>query len=231
MILVDPVIFSKQAYGALGPSAGSSGDGGGSGDSQDPRSDPRMQEAWKNFIQAPWIKKRQSAFKSVRDFSERLSKRTPYSKWNPRVQKDFFEHAVHQKAPGKPFELLCAPTVEFWNYAGSYGDSIPELELKENQHKIFIPVRIMRSGLGQFEKLSFSQLPQDVFQTSPTDPLLYKRFPRAVDELIEGYGHFFPQEAPALLLRRVLAYAGPPLRVPDKPSGPPAKKPPRRARL
>lgn len=256
MILVDPVIFSPKAYGMLkGVSEAVEKEAAefqstlkntASKDKQDyeklmkkndTNQEPDMGELWKRFIQAPWIKKRQSSFQSVEDFGQRLCKRTPYSKWIPRVQKDFYEHAVHKpdkpREADRPFELLCDPTVEFWNYAGSYEDPISELEQKENAHKIWIPVRIMRSGFGQFEGGEFMKLsnPKDVFQTSPTYPLLYKRFPRAVDELVQGYGHFFPQEAPALLLRRVLAYAGPNLRVPDKPAGPPARKPPRRARM
>ena len=202
LILLDPVMFSQPSYDKSGASVKST------------------------FFKDAWVLKRRNAFQSVEEFSERMADRMPYKQWHPRVRADYFRHAIHQPKPDAPYELLCSPQSEFLSYAGSFSDPVAEL----NERLVNIPVRVMRSTFGLFDSQVF-QGERDVFQTSPTDAELWRRFPRAVDEVVDGMGHFFPMEKPECVLRRLLAFAGPPLRVPGKPKGPPAPKPPRRARL
>lgn len=103
LVLVDPVIFAQEMYGA------------------------DMNQA--TPLEDHPVSRRRSYFESWEAMYSRFEGRYPYSVWEPRVLRDYCELGVSPCLDRPGVELACPPAVEASIYAGSYGaDIYPLLE-------------------------------------------------------------------------------------------------------
>ncbi len=94
LLLVDPVILSREAYAA-------------------PRGDDEHFAA-----------SRRNEWSSPEEMFERFKDRPPFSLWDPAVLRDYCEYGLVPNPDGAGFVLACPPWAEAATYAGSAGGDI-----------------------------------------------------------------------------------------------------------
>lgn len=133
------------------------------------------------------IARRRNGWESVESFHEAYRNRLPFKSWDPRVFRDYADHALVESESGG-FRLACAPDFE----ASVYRNFGAE-DLHDRLADIKVPVHIIRAkGPDAGDK------PLD-FQRSPTWPDLVNQLLNATEDFRSDLGHFFPMENPAMV--------------------------------
>jgi pimeloyl-ACP methyl ester carboxylesterase len=140
---------------------------------------------------ANYIRKRKNRFASAEEMIERYRSRLPFSRWHPRVLRDYCEFGL---LPGDgAFVLACPPDIE----ASIYHESkVPQSNIYPEIAGIAQPVTVIRAGNarrpGVFD-----------LNTSPTAENLASYFAHATDEVYEDCTHYIPQEQPARVAEEI----------------------------
>jgi pimeloyl-ACP methyl ester carboxylesterase len=139
------------------------------------------------------VARRRNEWTSPDEMFVRFAPRSPFDAWDRDVLHDYCTYGLERNGDG--YVLACPPLLEAMVWGGMSPrvyDAIRALDL---------PVHIARA-----EPASEGDPP--AFTPSQTWPGVYEHFSNATDELIEGRGHFFALETPALgaaLIQRALA--------------------------
>jgi lipase len=138
----------------------------------------------------PWKKtefvaKRRNQWASAQEMFERFENRPPFDSWDPRVLRDYCDHALQHDGDG--YILACPPAIEASIYDGS---TAVESNIYPEMASVQIPVHVFRAGRRAD--------PSIVMGTSVTAPGLAASFARGSDTCLVQNSHFIPMEAPAL---------------------------------
>ncbi len=139
----------------------------------------------------PWMvdhfaRKRRNQWQSPEEMYERFRVREPFLSWDQQTLRDYCQYAL------KDGVLACTPEFEASVYEHS---SELDANLGGELGAIAVPVTVMRSHLQWTE--------ENGMNGSPTDPRLAARFQRGSDVQVP-FGHFFPMEAPSLVIEKIL---------------------------
>jgi pimeloyl-ACP methyl ester carboxylesterase len=142
--------------------------------------------------------KRRNVFNSPDDMLARLSGKSSFPLFHPKILKDYCDYGVVQ-VPDGSYELCCPPELE----ARVYMTARTNGAVYESIRSLQIPVQIVRA------KLPSSDAVQD-FSSSPTWPELVNAFPNAQDLHWPDCSHFIPMQRPdavnALLAQELKAW-------------------------
>ena len=138
----------------------------------------------------PWKKtefvaKRRNQWASAQEMFERFEHRPPFDSWDPRVLRDYCDHALERDSDG--YILACPPAIEASIYDGS---TAVESNIYPEMASVQIPVHVVRAGRRPD--------PSMVMGTSVTAPGLAASFARGSDTCLVQNSHFIPMEAPKL---------------------------------
>lgn len=130
------------------------------------------------------VEKRRNQWASADEMYQRFENRPPFSRWQPRVLRDYCDYGLVPAANGEGFQLGCPPLFE----AGIY-KTFRTTNIYPRLAEIAVPVHIVRVGAPVTPE-------RNDMSASPTATDLYKAFPRAFDIHLPNYSHFLPMEAP-----------------------------------
>jgi lipase len=140
---------------------------------------------------ASYIRKRKNLFHSSEEMIERYRGRLPFSRWDPRVLRDYCEFGI--LPDGNEFMLACPPDIEASIYHQS---KVPESNIYPEIARIMQPVTVIRAGRprrpGVFD-----------LSTSPAAGNLASYFVNSTDKVFEDCTHYIPQEAPARIAQEI----------------------------
>lgn len=145
-----------------------------------------------------FVARRRARWDSSGAMIARFADREPYSRWEPRVLRDYCEYGLLPAPDGAGFVLACAPAFEASVYQTSTAarsDPYPELA------RLTQPTTIVRAG-------AVERSPEAGFLASPTVPDLATRIVGARDHLDRDHSHFLPMESPARAAAYVREIAG-----------------------
>lgn len=183
LLLIDPVIFSKQRYSDLDSEA----------------SRKRTEMMHRNAMQ------RKAAFSSAEEMFERFKDRMPYASWKPRVLRDYCEHGLGDAGPDGMRPLLCKPAVEAACYVnGNSGSADPSHELQTIASRRQ-RVTLLRAPVDPENR------PFVGSATDPA--LAARLGPGVEDVLLEEAGHFIPMTHPELVAGHIERLARTPSRL------------------
>jgi pimeloyl-ACP methyl ester carboxylesterase len=153
--------------------------------------DPVIRESGK--YGKPWMedhfaRKRRNQWASPEEMYERFRAREPFHSWDQQTLRDYCQYALKEGGV-----LACAPEFEASVYEHS---SDLDADLDGELGAIAVPVTVMRAHLEWNDDNGMSG--------SPTDPKLAARFQRGIDVQVP-FGHFFPMEAPDLVIEQILS--------------------------
>jgi len=145
----------------------------------------------------PWKKtefvaKRRNQWSSAEEMFERFENRPPFDSWDPRVLRDYCDHALQRTGDG--YILACPPAIEASIYDGS---TAVESNIYPEMASVQIPVHVVRAGRRAD--------PSIVLGTSVTAPGLAASFARGSDTCLVQNSHFIPMEAPELAAKFIAA--------------------------
>jgi pimeloyl-ACP methyl ester carboxylesterase len=132
--------------------------------------------------------KRRDSFASPEDMIERLSTKSSFPLFTPRILKDYCEHGLEQTESGD-YRLACRPEIEAHVYMSARSNG----EVFDSIRSLTIPVTIIRA------KLPAAGAEQD-FSSSPTWPGLAAEFANARDIHWQECTHFIPMQMPDELI-------------------------------
>jgi lipase len=170
LLLVDPVIRSRAGY---------------------QEASAVQDQVREDASGSSFVARRRNEWASVEEMVERFAGRTPFSRWEPQVLRDYCRYGL-LPAPGSAgYVLACPPDVEAAIYAHAgrtdVYDVIP---------RITVPVRVLRAPPAGPGAAPFSG--------SPTSADLASHFAHGEDVLLPDATHFIPMESPALVARHVV---------------------------
>ncbi|MEE4284483.1 MAG: alpha/beta hydrolase [Pseudomonadales bacterium] len=128
--------------------------------------------------------KRRNEFDSPEDMLTRLSGKSSFPFFHPRILRDYCEYGLEATGHGN-FRLCCPPELE----ARVYMTARTNGEVYDSIRSLDIPVTIVRA------KLPDPDAGQD-FSSSPTWPELAGEFPQAKDLHWSDCSHFIPMQRP-----------------------------------
>jgi len=134
------------------------------------------------------VSRRRSEWSSPDEMFERFRTRAPFEAWDEAVLRDYCGHGLTRSEGG--YELSCTPRYESMVWGGR------SLRVYEAMAAVQVPVHIARAEPRR-ESDPPGRTPSQAW------PGLHRYFESASDELIEGCGHFFPLEQPALTARLI----------------------------
>ena len=127
---------------------------------------------------------RRNAFASPDEMVKRLSTKSSFPLFNPRILRDYCEYGLEQAESGE-YVLACPPEVEAHVYMAARSNG----SVYDSARRIDIPVTIVRA------KEPDADNPMD-FSSSPTWPGLVKEFPNAREMHWADCSHFIPMQRP-----------------------------------
>lgn len=160
LVLLDPSVFERSAY------CGS-----------------RMHE-----VMITVTRKRRNAWASPAEMVERFATRSPFSRWQPAVLRDYGAWGLEPDGAGG-YRLACSPETE----AGVYetGSLSENGAVYADVAALDIPVRVVRCGIARHGAEG-----ADLMLSSPTASDLVSAFRHAEDIVLSDTSHFIPMEAP-----------------------------------
>ena len=177
LVLIDPVVAAPQSYA-------------------NPREPWRLREG-----EMHPAAKRRNRFDSVEGMIARLKSRSSFPRFDPRIFRDYCEHALQPAEDGDGFVLACPPEVE----ASVYMSSRTNGGVYESARSLAIPVLVLRA-----QEPSREMTGPMAFSTSPTWPGLAAEFANGREIHFPDKTHFLPMEIPdevAALIRAELEAA------------------------
>ena len=153
--------------------------------------DPALYERTPSFEAEHFVARRRNRWDSPDEMFARFADREPFSRWQPRVLRDYCEYGLLPAPDGEGYTLACPPEIEAAVYAGNRAWN-PYPRLRE----LRLPVRILRAPPPRpGEPWSMS--------ASPTWPGLAGALANAEDVPLPQHSHFIPMEAPDLVAAHV----------------------------
>ncbi len=146
-----------------------------------------------NFKSNP-IAKRRDVWTSPEELYEVYSHKAPFNDWDKAVLKDYTEQALKRTEDDSNFRLACNPALEACIY-----QNLGSEHLLEKLPEIAVPVHIIRARAKRPCDHPMS------FVYSPTRSDLVDLLPKASDEQLKDWSHFFPMEYPDWLREKILA--------------------------
>ncbi len=128
--------------------------------------------------------KRRNVFESPEDMLARISGKSSFPLFHPRILKDYVEHGLEQVESGE-FRLCCEPEIEAHVYMSARSNG----EVYESVEELDIPVTVVRAKLPDPHNLMD-------WGSSPTWPGLAQSFKHGRDIHWEDCSHFIPMQRP-----------------------------------
>jgi pimeloyl-ACP methyl ester carboxylesterase len=140
--------------------------------------------------------RRRNNWASPDEMFESFVKRPPFDSWDPAVLRDYCDYGLVPNPDGDGFVLACPPRIEAAVYGGGSGAGAIYGDLA----RILAPVRVVRAR----ERQASGPM---AMNSSPTNPELWKRFPRGEDVSLPDKSHLMAMEDPALIADMILEMA------------------------
>lgn len=123
---------------------------------------------------------------------DRFRDRKPFSSWDPRVLKDYADHALGAPDQDGMRTLLCDPVHEAGIYTRHSGDVIHEA-----LPRVSVPATVFRAKMPTDKDDPFD------FSLSPTWPDVAAVMQNGTDIYLPERSHFFPMEDPAFVAAHI----------------------------